>query len=185
MKDAGLSQRALAKLIGVDHSAVSLMMRGRRKIQLEEAGALSSILHAPVGEILKHAGIPVPPDARTVPLVGYIDGQGEAHVDWQHGSESVLTPPDLPGNTVAVQFRTARSAWESMDGWTLYIQPPSRGEIRGVGQLALACTRPGMTMVGFLRRGYRSGTYNLMNFGAGSIDSVELAWAMPVLLLRP
>lgn len=185
LQEARISQRGLAKLIGVDPAAVSLTFNGRRKLQLKEAGAIAAILHRPVTEILLHAGIPIGEETPTVPLVGYIDGAGEAHIDWRaEPIDRAIVPPDIPANAVAVQYRTAGSSQEALDGWTVYILPPDAAREAPVNRMALVALRSGISLVGFLRRGYRLGTYNIQGFGT-MLESVEVAWASPVLLIRP
>lgn len=49
-----LSQRQLAKLIGLDASAVSLMLRGKRKMGAEEAAAISRLLNVDVDDLIGH-----------------------------------------------------------------------------------------------------------------------------------
>lgn len=68
-----LSQRGLAKLMELDPAAVSLMLRGQRRMTNAEAHQISTILGVPITEVLRQAGIEVIDDVRRVKVTGYID----------------------------------------------------------------------------------------------------------------
>jgi len=52
-----LSQRRLAKEMGLDPAAVSLMLHGKRKLQLTEAKQIATILGVQLNDVLLAAGI--------------------------------------------------------------------------------------------------------------------------------
>jgi hypothetical protein len=53
------SQRGLAKHIGIDPGAVTLMFKGERRMQLHEAEAIASFIGEPVIDVLRAAGLPI------------------------------------------------------------------------------------------------------------------------------
>lgn len=55
--DVRLSQRRVAKHLGLDPAAVSLMIRGKRKMSAAEAAELARLLGVTVNEVMRHAGI--------------------------------------------------------------------------------------------------------------------------------
>lgn len=57
LAELGHTQRALARVLGLDPAAVSLMLRGKRKIEVKEAVALARLLDVPVDEILERVGV--------------------------------------------------------------------------------------------------------------------------------
>jgi DNA-binding Xre family transcriptional regulator len=57
--DRQVSQRQLARRIGLDPAAVSLMLRGQRRMQLSEAAAIARELGCSLNDVLEHAGIEV------------------------------------------------------------------------------------------------------------------------------
>ena len=61
LADRELSMRKLAKILHVDVAAVSLMLRGRRGMRLEEATTIAEVLHVPLSQVLTHAGVRVRP----------------------------------------------------------------------------------------------------------------------------
>jgi len=57
------SQRALAKHLGLDPSAVTLMLRGERRLQMDEAEQIAVFLGESLMDVLRAAGMPVPAGA--------------------------------------------------------------------------------------------------------------------------
>ena len=53
-----ISQRKLAKGMSLDPAAVSLILRGKRKLQLDEARQMADILKVSINDVLLAAGIP-------------------------------------------------------------------------------------------------------------------------------
>lgn len=181
-----MSQRGLAKLLGCNPASVNRLINGKRSLRFDEAERLAVFLGVAVSEVISRAGISgASPGVEKTRLVGYIDGAGEAHIDWDDGADFVPSFPGLPPSTVAVQYRTAMTAWESFDGWTIYVEPPDGRTEHALNRLSLVTLNSGMTVVGFLRRGYKPGLYNVHNFGTGALDNISVQWATPVLLLRP
>lgn len=62
LADVSMSQRRLAKVLGVDAAAVSLMLRGKRKMTAAEAAEIARILGVGAQEVLVRAGV-----AATIP----------------------------------------------------------------------------------------------------------------------
>lgn len=85
-----LSQRRLAKLIGLDPSAVSLMFRGKRRMTAEEAAMVSRLLNVDVQEVMTRAGI----DLRGV--------LGVLEAPTAKGGEVGVEPPAPPQPSVFV-----------------------------------------------------------------------------------
>ena len=59
LAEKGLSQRALARKLGLDQSAISLTFGGRRRMKFEEAAGIARLFSLPVSDVLRHAGMPV------------------------------------------------------------------------------------------------------------------------------
>lgn len=57
LTDKKLSQRKLASLLNLDPAAVSLMLRGRRKMSAAEAAEVARVLGVPVKDVLVRAGV--------------------------------------------------------------------------------------------------------------------------------
>lgn len=65
LQERGQSVRGLARHMDLDPSAVSRMLSGKRRMQMEEAAAIARFLRAPVSEVLSHAGLAVDLDTAT------------------------------------------------------------------------------------------------------------------------
>lgn len=57
LADVSMSQRRLAKVLGVDAAAVSLMLRGKRKMSAAEAAEIARVLGVSAEEVLMRAGV--------------------------------------------------------------------------------------------------------------------------------
>jgi transcriptional regulator with XRE-family HTH domain len=188
LADRRLSQRRLAKQLGLDPAAVSLMFRGKRRMQMHEAADVARLLGVSLDEVLAHAGIRPPRSESefsylTVPLVYWMDGQGELHT--MEPGERIEIKSALPEDVIACQCRTAMSAIEHMDRWVLFFQAPTKNGVQpeAVGRYAIARLRNGVTTVGYLRQGYRPHTYAI--HGPMNIMEAQVEWATPVVLIQP
>jgi len=189
------SQRRFARKIRgrhgkpLDPSALSLMLRGKRAMQLHEARQFADILDVPLADVIRHAGIAVPDDgARTVPVIGYVDQSANLHLLDSKNPELVPGPADLPPDCVAVRCRTGRSEHDLIDGWLLYALKPQPASADVVGRFCLAAPKDGRPTMGFVLRGYKPGTFNLMSGFYGTLtaaENVAFDWVAPVVWLRP
>lgn len=155
-------------------------------MRLDEATALSRLLDKPVAEILDHAGVPMQ-TSETVPVCGWVDGIGEAHLDL-NGDERVPGLAGAPGNTFALRMQTGGTPLAFVDGWLLYVELPLQpGAVSPdmIGRYCLVQLESGARLMRWIRRGYKPGTWNLEgNFGAPSLASEKLVAATPVLGIR-
>lgn len=185
MADRRISQRQLAKLMGVDPASIHRLFTGKRPMRMDEATNLSRLLGVPVADVLSHAGLDVAASANEVPVVGYVDGAGEVHLELD-SEDRVPAPSDLPSNAAAVVARTDGSPLDYMDGWVIYFPLPKEDGVPPdiIGRYAIVQLESGVKLLRYVRRGYKKGTYNLQANVAPRIDSVPLAWASPVLYIR-
>lgn len=86
LADKRLSQRKLASMLGLDPAAVSLMIRGRRKLSAAEAAEIARFLGVSVEEVLTRAGVGI-----TIP-------KGKASMNAQRieSATSGQSPPASP-----------------------------------------------------------------------------------------
>ena len=181
-----LSARSLAKKLGIDSAAVSLTLRGKRRMALEEANQIAEILDVPVTEVLRQAGIQVQQDAREINLLGAINGDSQLVEFDKHDQQSVLAPADVPFNGFALQIRASNNLH---DRWMIYSGPRISTPDLLIDRLCVIQTEH-IVLLGQLKRGYKSGLFNLVRFiqhGSGPqtlIDQGVIA-AAPVLWLQP
>lgn len=181
LSDRRMSQRTLARMMGIDPASVHRLLQGKRPMRFDEASQLAQLLGATVDDVLRHAGVPVGA-GQTVPVVGRIEDHGEAHIDWGQEIDRVPAPMEMPANTVAVALRTAGTAWEPMDGWTIYLRPPVDGvPAEAVGRMCLVrLGGNGTVLLRFLRRSYKRGRWDLVGWQVASVEGAALDWATPV-----
>ncbi len=178
-----LSQRGLAKLLELDPAAVSLMLRGQRKMTNEEAHQVSMILGVPITEVLRQAGIEVTDDVRRVKVTGYVDKESEVTLFPKRTHDRVVGPADCPDGTYALQIRYPNSP---KDGWMYFVSPSEDDPRAHLGQLCCVAVSSGEHLVGFVNRGYRSGTCNLVRGnGAALRTDADLTWASRILWIKP
>lgn len=178
-----LSQRGLAKLLELDPAAVSLMLRGQRKMTNEEAHQISMILGVPITEVLRQAGIEVTDDVRRVKVTGHVDKVGMVTLFPKRTHDKVVGPADCPEGTYALQMRNAQTP---KDGWMYFVSPSEDDPRAHLGTLCCVALDNGEHMVSFVQRGYRSGTYNLVRCNGEMVRTdCNVVWASPVLWIKP
>lgn len=178
-----LSQRGLAKLLDLDPAAVSLMLRGQRRMTNEEAHRISGVIGSPITEVLRQAGIEVNDDIRRAKVTGYASDNGTVTLFSRKTHDKVVGPADCPDGTYAIQIRAPNT---TMDGWMLFVSPAEQEADANLDKLCTVAIDTGEQVVAVLRRGYRTGTHNLVNYPAMSIrQDCKAIWASPVLWIKP
>lgn len=178
-----LSQRGLARNLGLDAAAISLTLRGRREMKLSEAASIAMLLGTPVEEVLTHAGVRSGSSGARVNVSAVIDEHQEVVSISPSESFEVAVPPGLPPDCMAIQCRTAGTALAYKDGWIFFTRTPSNISPDAVGRFSYVRMKNGLATLAQVARGYRPGRYNLI--GPASADNVELDFAEPVLLIQP
>lgn len=183
LADRKLSQRQLAKHMGLDPAAVSLMLRGQRKMTTEEAHFIASTVGVPVTEVLRQAGIEVLDDVRAVPISAAVDGRSAVTLFPEKTHDRVHGPADCPAGTYAVQCRAPAAV---QDGWLLFVSPAKQEPSELLGQISLVTLKNGTQCIASINRGYRFGAFNLITWPTGEqkADS-DVAWASHILWIKP
>lgn len=177
--------RGLAKMLGRDPSSVSLMLRGIRAITPEESVALGDLFNVAPQEILKRAGAPLPDEARYIKITAYTNGGGVLHDIDESVQEPFKAPYDTPTNAYAVQARNGGL----IDGWVFIVNGTKRDpdDLVGAGYCVF-CNGNGERLSGFIRKGYKAGTYNvtvnLVN-NVHFMENQEITWASEILWIKP
>lgn len=179
-----LSQRGLAKLMELDPAAVSLMLRGQRKMTNEEAHQVSLILGVPITEVLRQAGIEVSEDVRRVKVTGYIGKDSCVTLFPKRTHDKVIGPADCPEGTYALQVRNPGSP---KDGWMFFISPAEDDPRANLGRVCCVALENGEHIIAVVQRGYRTGTFNLINGSNGEAVRTDagLVWSSPILWIKP
>lgn len=183
LADLNLSQRELADKLSIDPAGVSLMLRGRRKIRIEEAGVIAKILSVPVEDVLRHAGVDteVIQDHMT-PVVGWIDIDGKIHREGIEGAKHVVRPAELDFTGQALRFQCDGA----LDGALVYFHPGEGIEPTSIGRMAVVKTKDGHELLRTIKRGYDRGMFSATPIGSNSKtpDQLALVSSYPVEWMR-
>lgn len=181
-----LSQRGLARAMGLDSAAVSLMFRGRREMRISEAIEIAHLLGRPPDEVMEAAGVDMRTRGQLVSLCGYVDGTGEIHtIDLADRKQIPHPGGDLPADIRGLQCRTAGTPLDHMDGWILFVatNPTPGVPADAVGRLSCCKFESGIMYLAKPTRGYARGKWNLSGPAATAQDAA-LEWANPVLMIQ-
>lgn len=187
ISDRELSMRKVARLMHLDPSAVSLMLRGRRGMGLQEAAELATILQVPIATILSRAGIKNTDDGkRLVPLVGAITNE---RVHLSPAPEThVAAPDDVPLDGAALVVRAEPGDPMAMqNGWLYYLSNPTPGSVADcIGRFGVAKIKgDALPVVAFVRRSHDRTRYDLICARGAMVQAAEVEWAEPILWMRP
>lgn len=185
LRHVKISQRQLAKKMGLDPASVSYMLSGKRSMSMNEAQSLAGHLLVPVTEVMRQAGIDVLDDVRKVPIAGYIGKEGSVTLLPNGTHDTVVAPADCPANTFALQMRVVNSY---RDGWLYFVtgvQQPPQGQL---DKMCVVALKDGGLIITVIKRGYKRELYNLVlmhESEARVLENKEVAWAARVLWIQP
>lgn len=167
----------------LDPAAVSLMLRGKRKMTNEEAHRIADLLGVTVTEVLRRSGIEVLDDVRKVPISAWVDEQGVISLFPEKTHETVIGPADCPAGTYGVQVRSPTGP---QDGWLLFVSPAQEKAADVLDRLCLVTTPKGHATVAIIRRGYRVDRWNLIVWPSRNVNTdTTLVWCSRVLWIKP
>lgn len=194
IKDRRMSQRELAKKLEMDPSSLSLLLHGKRRMLAKQASDIATHLKLPVEDVMRHGGADIASASEasggasaSLPLVGWVDGDGRTFIDWKRSDKTVELPGNFPVAARCIQWRSAQTKAEVFDGWIAVVMPPKDPEPEAmIDRFCLVGIKGEQEgVVRKIRRGYTPGSYTLINnFGEPTHD-VELAWYSPILTMMP
>jgi plasmid maintenance system antidote protein VapI len=179
-----ISQRKLAQHLGLDPAAITLILQDRRKITSKEAHEVAGLLGVSVAEVLRRAGVPVSDDVRRVPISGTVGSKGVITHLPAKTHDMVVCPADVPNTGFALQVRVPSS---HKDGWLYFVSGEQVAPETMLDKYVIAVTDDGRTHSCVIKRGYKSGTFNLL-LNSNTTDILEnehIAWVSPVIWVRP
>lgn len=183
LRQVKLSQRQLAKKMGLDPASVSYMLSGKRGMSMDEARVIAGFLLLPVTEVMRQAGIDVLDDVRKVPVAGYISTGGAVSLLPKGTHDLVLCPADVPTGSFAIQSRIVNSA---NDGWLWFVSGVQEEPEQCTGKLTVLASKDGRMLCSIIKRGYKNGRYNLILMpDGGVIENEEVAWCARILWIQP
>lgn len=183
LQDKKMSGRQLSRMMNIDASAGSLLLRGKRKMTPYEAHQIATILGVPLNEVLRQAGIDVREDVKTTPVAARMDELGGVSAMPPGTHDLAQGPADLPVGSYAVQVRSPNSI---KDGWLLFTTPAQVDPATCIDSMCVVATTAGDHLVGVVRRGYRKSSFNLVVWPSNvMLADVDVAWVSRVLWIKP
>ena len=184
--DRRMSQRALARALGMDPGALSLTLRGKRTMKMTEAADIARLLGVPAEEVIEHAGVRVSSKNTLVPITATMDGTCEIHMDANLGMNVPHPGGDVPEKCYAALCRTEGTDLSHMDGWLMFTEEmrPSGGIApESVGRLSACRVRNGCIYIARLMRSHMRGRWTLQ-MPTGTMPDVDVEWAKPIILIK-
>lgn len=177
-----ISMRNLAKQVDIDPSSMSLTLRGLRKMTNEEAARISSVLSIPVTEVLRNAGVQVSEDVHSLRMTGTVDCDGVVHD--AEKSLRINAPVDVPSDGYVLQVRCPQGLH---DGWLLLCGAHELQPDAAVDRMCVVHLASGERVVGTMKRGYESETFNVVSTLPQAMlrENQAVVHANPVLWIRP
>lgn len=183
LEDKRLSQRQLARMVGMDASAMSLMLRGKRGMSVEEAGSVARVLGVATEEVIRQAGVNVTvhKSESNVRVAGWIDGHGQVHEGKALGPAVVAAPPNISGeDCAALRIQSG----DHLDGWVVYYRPGRVVSLEVLGQMCIVELPDGRKLMRSVQRGYEPGFYTIFGWLNEARENVRLVSAAPVLWMK-
>ena len=174
-----LSLRSVARMLGMDPSALSLAFRGKRRITMDEAVKIARIFGAPLEEVYAAAGITAPTTVGLAVLDGVVGP--DMRVEPVEPSR-VAAPVPLPDGARALQFRTTASPADMWDRWVVFYDPRPQVDVNG--RLCVVTLPGGIRYVRTVMAGYRARTWRLLSPFAEPIEDIVIEAATPVLWIQ-
>jgi len=178
-----MSQRKLASLIGIDPASMSYMLRGQRKMSMEEATQIAKHLMLSVTEVMRQAGIDVIDDISKVPIKGSLNDDRVVNFFPKGTYDYVIAPPDMCAKSFALQLRSPNNV---QDGWLYFVSGEEVDPIDSLDRFCYVALTDGRAIVAVIKRGYKRDRFNLITMQDGGIlenqtvASVnQVKWIMP------
>lgn len=190
-RSRGLTQRFVAKALGVDPATLSMIFKGSRKLRLEEAVVIAELFSVGLDEVLVAAGISmgsVKPTAKGLEVGGWVDGEGRLHRGPVKGGR--IAPPLPQGEAISgrvgvARYQTIGTLIEALDGALVYYPVTDRLAVDALGRFCVVGLERGEMVVGTLKRGHVAGTFSVLDLGGRVIaEDVAVEWAAAVIWLK-
>lgn len=199
MLDKELTQRSLGQRLGIQYSAVNLILKGERALKASEAEILARIFDVDLLEVLhasgqlnlqtmtKASGIQknhaFGPRVKFEPqavVTGWIDDCGVVHRQGVLGPTKVVTPVGVSHDCEVLRFQTSNF----MDGWLAYYTPTKNISPDAVGQICVVDCVDGRKLMRHVKRGYGSKDFTLVPMAEGETETLLVDAMSPVTWLK-
>jgi transcriptional regulator with XRE-family HTH domain len=176
---AGLSQEALARLMGTTRSQLNKLERGERRLTEKWIERAAKALGVPMARII---------EIDTVPLLGLVGAGAQLVFNHEtHGPfDEVDPPPESSGSVVAVEVKGDSMLPSAENGDLLYYEDrrePVTDDL--LNRLCVIGLPDGRVMVKKLQRGRSPGLFHLYSSNGDPIFDQPVAWAARVTWIKP
>lgn len=188
------SVRGLARHLEIDASAVSRMLSGTRKMQMEEAQSIARFLNAPISEVMRHAGVAKDLDGlpTRILLASTINEKGEVHrlKDPKPLPQSIIERAQAAisgkgnGKVIAAQIRASKGPLAMWDDAVVLFDPTDRVNSDAIGSLAICRKMDGNQVLVRVERARKTGEATVRSANDVTLD-VTLDTAAPVIAVIP
>jgi len=183
LKEQEMSMRGLGRLMNLDPSAISLMLRGKRAMRSDEANQIANLLGHDVSEVLRRTGVPVEEGVRHVSVTLRAIKNGKVENIPSETVRKYPAPIDVPPTAEAVQIRDDNS---NLDGWIMYSGLAKKDFASSTGRLCVVTLQDSSRILGVLKRGYESNRWNIVPLTGGSVQTdVEVDHVSEIRWIRP
>ena len=194
LEEKRLSLRGLARHLKLDASAVSRTLSGQRKMQMDEAHSIALFLHAPVAEVMRHAGVAKDLDgmptrillAATINTAGEVERMKDAKPLPQAVIDRASSAIIGSGNSkiIAAQIRADGGPFAIWDDAVVLFNHTEIVENAAIGALSICRTRDGNQFLAKIERARKTGEARI-HCSNGKMKEVILDTATPVLAIIP
>ena len=177
MQRKGAKATSLSLQIGTNRSLVKDLLERTDDVKIGTLTKLAGALDVSIHELVS---------SRPVPIVGYIGAGGSVIFEDLGQDETVLRPPGITGNLVALMVRGSSMLPKYKDGDIIYIQRGHDGILPDyIGEDCAVRLTTGETYIKQIIHSGEHGKFTLLSLNADPIENVEIEWATPVLFIMP
>lgn len=180
LKKPGKNQSELARLLGTDASTVNKMVKGTRRVKVEELQTISTYIQEPQ---------PLGGPREVVPIMGKVGADPEGTVLYAGGQGTGSFAPIPPGSTWrAVALEVAGHSMRGLadDGSLIFYDdrrdPPSDNML---GHVVVVGVDTEEIMIKRLLRGSRPGVYDLESIAGPTRRDATVLWAAHITSIVP
>lgn len=181
-KEKGLSQRKMGDLLHINHEALSRVFRGIMPIRIEQATKLAEYFEVSLYEVLRHAGIDLPPPTGlALPIVGSVNKS--FHVT--PGKHPPLA--SMPIFEQAAEGVVCNDSKSLFYGWVFAYVPANNIPPLAIGRLSIVQLAGGQKYIRFLKPGIQAGRFDLVSITTGRpFENLhDVSSASPILHILP
>lgn len=185
MKERQVTQQKLGKRLGIGHEQISRMLKGARRLRIDEVDIVADALGCSPREVLKRAGLSEIDELAEghVRLSGVIDSSGI--VAFSDMEDLVPAPPDARADeVVALVADTAGTPMAEFDRWVLYAT--KRPSIDVAERLCLVTIKgeEDRPVIAWVYRSLRRGEYSIKTIAGERRNYLKIHSTKPTVWIR-